>query len=321
MTPAYRILSGVMDATNDIHDRFVSLSLADEEGWESDRLEIVLDNRPPRISLPSMGEKISLALGYKETGLAAMGSFALDEMYLQHPPATLTLRSKGVDFAGADLKSRRTRSLDDVLVGDLIAQIASSQGLDPKVSPSLARFRLVHIDQTEESDLHLLTRLGKDLGALVVKATGRHLLFLSSIPSDALSIRLSETDCTSWSLGLRERPAYGSVVAQWHDTEAALRKSEVAGKGEPVFRMRHTYQDAARARTAAHAKLADLSRDKSSLTLTTTGRPEIHAGARLRVQGVAERVDGIWEVSRVEHTLNAEGYRTHTEASPPDAGN
>ena len=38
------------------------------------------------------------------------------------------------------------------------------------------------------------------------------------------------------------------------------------------------------------------------------------------MQGVAERVDGIWEVSRVEHTLNAEGYRTHTEASPPDAG-
>ena len=77
MTPAYRILSGVMDATDDILDRFLSLSLSDEKEWESDRLEIVLDDRPPRISLPSMGEKISLALGYKETGLTAMGSFAL----------------------------------------------------------------------------------------------------------------------------------------------------------------------------------------------------------------------------------------------------
>ena len=45
MTPAYRILSGVMDATDDILDRFLSLSLSDEKGWESDRLEIVLDNR------------------------------------------------------------------------------------------------------------------------------------------------------------------------------------------------------------------------------------------------------------------------------------
>ena len=77
MTPHYRILSGVMDATGDVLDRFVSLSLSDEKGWESDRLEIVLDNRPPRISLPLMGEKISLALGYKETGLTAMVEFYL----------------------------------------------------------------------------------------------------------------------------------------------------------------------------------------------------------------------------------------------------
>ena len=64
--------------------------------------------------------------------------------------------------------------------------------------------------------------------------------------------------------------------------------------------------------------LHNLLRDRSSLDLSTTGRPEIYAGVRLRVQRIAERVDGIWEVSHVGHPLGDKGRRTHTEASAPD---
>ena len=189
-------------ATDSLHDRLCSIFLTDEQGWESDGLDIALDDRSSRISFTLMGEKISLASGYGETSRTSMGRYAPDEMELQHPAFT---PHEGNGFYHCRPQVSRTCSLDEVLVGDLIARIAASHGLTSRVSPSLAGYRLVHLDQTEESDLHLLTRLGKELDALVAEATGRQLLFLWHTPSEAPHIRLSETECLSWSLRVRAR--------------------------------------------------------------------------------------------------------------------
>ena len=59
------------------------------------------------------------------------------------------------------------------MLGDLIKTIGREYGLDARVAEELAKIILPHVDQTDESDLHLLTRLGERYDAAARPANGR----------------------------------------------------------------------------------------------------------------------------------------------------
>ena len=82
MTPAYRVLADDNDITTAIRHRLLSLRVTDEAGYQSDAVEIQLDDRGNKIALLRKGVKLDIALGYEEIGLAAMGLFAVDEIEL-----------------------------------------------------------------------------------------------------------------------------------------------------------------------------------------------------------------------------------------------
>jgi phage protein D len=60
----------------------------------------------------------------------------------------------------------------------MVTRIAAEHGLLPKVSEALGAVSVIHLDQNEESDLHLLTRLARESGA-VAKPVAGYLLFVS----------------------------------------------------------------------------------------------------------------------------------------------
>ena len=176
MTPAYRVLADDNDITTAIRHRLLSLRVTDEAGYQSDAVEIQLDDRSNKIALLRKGVKLDVALGYEEIGLAAMGLFAVDEIELNGPPDAFTIRAKAADMRGS-LKQHKTRSWDQTTIGSLVAAIAAEHGLESRVGETLASVAIEHIDQTEESDLNLLTRLSKQYDA-VAKPAGGSLLFV-----------------------------------------------------------------------------------------------------------------------------------------------
>ena len=72
------------------------------------------------------------------------------------------------------------------------------------------------------------------------------------------------------------------MIAHWQDQEEGKQVSERAGEGEPVFVLRHTYPDAEQAKSAAQARLDQLSRGRSTVSLSLANGDPTPRGAITR---------------------------------------
>ena len=264
-------------------------------------------------------------LGYEATGRVSMGRYAVDEVEMSGPPRTLIVRATAADMrSGA--KQRKTRSWDQVTIGDLVATIARDHGLEARVASGLAGITLPHVDQTDESDLHLLTRLGEKYDAAARPAGGR-LVFtrrgagMSATRGAVTAVKINREAAGDWRVVFDDRRRYGAVKAYWYDKAMAQRTEVTAGSGEPVYALRDDQVDETTARYAAQARLDALNRGAVTLSLSLRpGIPTVSAEGALTLTGFREGVDGRWIVTSVVHEIEAGGYATQVEAERPTGG-
>ncbi len=321
MTPAFRILADSQDITDRIRDRLLSLRVTDEAGIKSDTVDIKLDDRDALIAWPEHGAELEVSLGYKETGLTRIGLYVVDEVEHGGPPNALTIRAKASDMRHS-LKAPRTRVWDNVTLADMLTTIAGEHGLVPKIGESLAAVSYAHIDQTEESDLHLLTRLARENSA-VTKPVAGNLIFTPRGESKSISgqelptIQILASQIQRHQMTQADRGKYAAVLTHWHDPIKAERVPVKVGQGEPVYTLRHTYPDNDQAIRAAQAKLEALQRGTGTLSLTLIGNSDLMAEAKLELKGIRDRVDGEWLIQSVEHQFDNQGFVTRIEAETP----
>lgn len=156
--------------------RLVSIELTDNRGLEADQLDITLSDHDGLLAIPPRGATVRLWLGWDDTGLVDKGSFTVDETEHSGAPDTLSIRARSADLRGG-LKTKKERSFDATTLGTVIGAIATAQGLTPVVSAVLAGIELLHLDQANESDANLLSRLGREHDAIATVKADR-LLFL-----------------------------------------------------------------------------------------------------------------------------------------------
>ena len=322
MTPSYEILAGQADVTAAIRDRLLSLTLTDEAGYQADTLEIRLDDRDSRLALPRHGVTLSVRLGFLETGLAEMGDFIVDEVELEGPPSTLIVRARSADLRD-ELKDQKTRSWSDTTLRKVVAAVAADHGLDLRMPPPPPTIHLAHLDQSNESDLHLLTRLARRWD-YTFKISGKRLAFvpagrgLSASGEQVSAVTIRPDQVKEYRATLSDRGRYRSVEAHWQDQDEGKQLTERAGAGEPVFVLRHTYPDAELAQAAAHARLDQLTRGRSTVSATLyRGTPRLRAQSPVTFAGFRSGVDGQWVAMRVSHELSSSGYTTSLEGEVP----
>lgn len=320
MTPIFRVLANGADITAKIADRLLSLVVTDEAGQKSDTVDIRIDNRDWAVATPPKGAELVVSLGYAETGLIEMGIYTVDETEVGGPPDYLVIKAKAADMRG-ELKAQKTRSWHDTTLGQLVRTVAGEHGLTPAIGGDLDGIALDHVDQTDESDLHLLTRLARQYGAVAKIAAGNLVLAkkgeAKSVSGKALApVAISGGDVASWTLTAADRGKYAAVVATHHD-QGGNRKVEIrVGEAEgPAHRIRDEYPTEAAARAAADAKLAALKRGEATLTLNlSVGRPGAAAEAPLTVGGLHPDADGGWTIGKATHTFDTSGLKTVIEA-------
>ncbi|WP_209316237.1 phage late control D family protein [Haematospirillum sp. 15-248] len=325
--PDVRIVANNSDITALIRQRLIRLSLTDEAGLQSDTLELVLADHDPLqpILLPASGAELEVWLGYTGS-MSRMGLFVVDEMELSGPPGCLLIRAKAAIQTATptgkhSLYSQKTRSWPlDTGLSSLVEKIAGEHGLRAAIAADIDEIPIPHIDQVNESDINLLTRLGRDTGlvikpadgALVVCRRGRGI----SVTGQSLPIlEVQQQDVKSWRVSLSQREQVGSVVALYRDVEAADDCEVVVGEGEPVRRLRYHYPDRCSAEQAARAEHEKSSFLKGTLSLVLAGNGALVAEGRLKVRGFCDRLDGEWLITRVTHTLDGNGYVSGLEAS------
>lgn len=322
--PVYVIEADGKDITATIQKYFKSLTLTDEAGTASDSLTIVLDDEG--IDLPPSGAELKLWLGY-EGATRYMGVFVVDEIVLGGPPDQMTIKALAAPFkkstSYAALQDQKTRSWEPCTVETLVKTIAVEHGLTLAVSPELAAVELDHIDQTNESDMNLLTRLARSMDA-IAKAAGGRLIFVSQGENATASgaalptVYLTRPELSRWRVPISDRGNYGSVVAVWRDKDAAEDKEVTVGDGTPVFRLRHTYASEEAATRAAQGRFKKFTRGTSKLTITLSGgRTDIMAESPLNISKVRPGVNGDWSATRVTHSLTGK-LTTTAEAEIPN---
>jgi len=211
----FQLLADGQDVTARLRDHLLSLHITDEAGFRSDTIEVQLDDRDAVIEWPRHGAELDGFLGYKNSKLTHIGRYVVDEIECSGPPFCLTIRGKATN-PHASLNSKQTRSWEQITLGDLVGAIAAEHGLIPKVAGSLASITIDHLDQTDESDSHLLTRLANDYGA-VVKPVSGYLVFVprgdaKSVSGQALpTISIVATDLIRYRLTQAEQGKYTAV--------------------------------------------------------------------------------------------------------------
>ena len=321
MTPDFRILADSKDITERIRDRLLSLRVTDEAGIKSDTVELTLDDRDGLVLWPVHGAELEVSLGYKQTELTRLGLYIVDEVEHSGPPNALTIRAKASDMRQS-FKAPQTRVWDNVTLADLVTIIANEHGLISKISHSLASINYTHLDQTEESDLHLLTRLARENSA-VTKPVAGNLIFATRGEAKSISgkilptIEIIASQVVRHRVTQADRGKYVAVITHWHDSMKAERVPVRVGKGKPVYTLRHTYSDTEQATRAAQAKLEALQRGTGTLSLTLVGNSELMAEGKLGLKGIRDQVNGEWLIQRVEHQLDNQGFMTRIEAETP----
>lgn len=320
MRPIWSVIADGADISDRLGRALLGLTITDQAGMDSDSLDIDVADPRADIPWPRHGARLTVSLGYAHSGLVAMGSYVVDSVELSSPPRRWSIRGSAVDLRDSGLKTRRTRSWEGWPLGTVISEIASANGLQAKITPELAIIHIERVDQTNESDLALLTRLANQYGAIAT-VKGGFLLFARRGSGQTVSgqamppVAVDGLALTDWRVSLSDQRLYTAVEARFYDRDSAQEVWTRAGKGDgnAVFRLRRTYPDRASAQSAAEAKLGALARGRTLLSATLPGRTDVVAETPVDLSGYGDGVDGRWIVTSAIHRLSGSGYALQIE--------
>ncbi|WP_018250797.1 contractile injection system protein, VgrG/Pvc8 family [Sphingomonas melonis] len=310
----------LLDITDKVRPRLISIGLSEKRGGEADQLDIVLDDTDGALDLPVTGATLQLQIGWKAgsdvtVGLVDKGRFIVDEVSHAGPPDAITIKARAADFAG-DGKTRRERTYHDTTLGAIVAQIAGRLHVKPRCASALASIPIATAAQSRESDLAFIRRIGREHDAVAKVASGA--LILSPIGAGttasgkalpALTIRRRQGDAHQFTR--QKRDDVPGVAATWHDRNAGKRQTFVAGKVDGAKKLARVYPTEEAAQHAANAAQAKAGREPVSLSLTLLGRPDIAPEQKATVIGYKTAIDAIgWIVSEVQHSIGDVGFTT-----------
>lgn len=337
MRPAFKITVNGSDITDKVADRLLALTITDEAGVNSDRVELVLDDRDERLEIPPMRATMDVQLGYVDQ-LVPKGAYTIEEVQLTGPERRMTLRGTAVG-ASKGAGAAREASWDDTTIGDIARSIAARHGWAPAINQEIGAIQIKHADQ-HENDMQFLSRLAAENGAVVKVAGGSADLthFKEGVTMKLIvaphaeaktatgkympTIDIAARDIQDWTWSSAERGDYSGVKAMWHDQKTGQRGSAING-GDDVntHSLPHTYATKAAAERAAAAKMKALKRGKAKLSIDAMpGNPLLAAECKANITGFRKGIDGPWTVIRAQHRLTDSGYTCALECETPETG-
>lgn len=317
--PDFSLSADGNDITAAIRKNLISLTLTDNAGNESDRLDVTV-SLPDSVSTPKKGAALRLGLGFNGN-LVDKGQFIVDEVTSSGPPRKVQIVANAAPMdnrkQSGSLQTQKTRSFDDVTLGDLVKTVSADHGLVPRVSSDLDSIKINHVDQVGESDMNLLTRLAKRYGAVSKPANG-YWLFLKDGEGKTASgqalknITVQPNQVTTWTTRFSSRNDAKRVVATYQDLESGDVKEVSTGMGEPEFRIVFKYPNYEEAKAAVLARAKSVKAGSDTLDITMPARSDIMglvAEGHITLDGFGDVEDGKWRIKGVKWSLSDAGMQ------------
>lgn len=326
LRPRVRLSVGGQDVTSRFDGRNLEVTVTDAAGSESDTVEVSVDDASGSIAAPRTGASLVVEGGYEETGLIRFGAYTVDQVDYEGWPQRVVISARSANNRDAQ-KQRRSEAHENTTLGDVAKKIASRHGLMPAVGSEVGALKIPYEGQAEESDLAFLTRLAHRYDATLKITDGRLVLVNRASGKSATGKDIPQlvirpgSNLLTYRASWKDKPEHKEVEASTFDRKKRERKavkSDAAG-GDVPYLIREPFQDETVAKDAAEAKARKLARGQGSATFEIVGTPRVVAEVPVLVQGVRDKVDGVWSPKRVVHRFGGTGYTTTIECETPGA--
>lgn len=314
LTPTYQL--SIKGQPLELNSRLLSINIIDKRGIEADELMIEINDTDEQIALPSKQAIIDISLGFKEQDQFS-GQFSVDVIELAGPPDKITIRAKGAKLADS-LTEQRNQSWHQTNVAHIIKTIADSNQLESIISDKYQSEQIAHIDQTNESDAHFLTRLAALVNAICSIKSGK-LIFIEQADGKTASrqaippVTILKSQCQSYNYSQIDRQKrITGVKAFYTDKQKATKEEVSAGQSGYMRNLKQTFADKAQALAAAISEFKAIKNQAGRLDLTlATGNTLLAPETPVIIKGFKKDIDNArWLVEEANHSINAQGFIT-----------
>jgi phage protein D len=354
MTPYFFISGGssggqVIDSAN---DRFLSISIIDNAGFQNDRLTLTLDDRPtlegtyPKI--PVRGDKLTVQMGYQGKnsynleGMVPMGDFIVDEIECEFVPETIIIHAHAVDTNGR-FKEARSKSWHKKKIEDIVKDCAEFSGMTARVHKDLKDIEIRHEDQVMQSCAEFLSVFASRNNALMKVQKGV-ILFgpknkLHEINGASEIIRpkvtIKKTDMLGGRYVSQGRAKYVAVKATYQtpdqrntyaSTQITIKDAIGRENGDTsegntgpisIYNIPGVFANKSEAQQACLTKMKQLALSECGVGFECIGNPKIVAETEVTLEGVRTGIQKKWIAVRVTHTFDSSGFKTSVECESP----
>ncbi len=321
--PQWALTYQGINITADISEMVLSISYTDYLSELSGEVEVVVEDRDQKWQAswyPTLGDELTLAIGYQGEGLLSCGSFQVDQLELAGPPDTFTLRCLAA-FITPAMRTRNSVGYEGETLLGIARDIAAKYGLEVISAPDVIDMAFDRVTQKYETDLAFLKRLALE-HSYDFTIRGLVLVFYSraSLETVVPIQTLSRTELESFEFRNRTHTTYRGSQVTYQDPTSKSLIIQSATSAAPiatgdVLKVVSRCENGQQALLRAQAALDAQNMWFIDANLVMPGSIAIASGNTLELSGFGE-FDGAYIVLIARHRLDrAHGYTTHIEVS------
>lgn len=317
MTPNYLVSVNGDDISPTLKadGRLIGLNIDDKSSLEADKLTLTISDHDDSIALPPTGALITAALGFTDQPLVNRGAYNVDSVDYNKNPAVITVRATSADYR-ASLKQTHEQSYPGMTLGNIAETIAARHNLTLSIDQRLAQISIDHIDQSNESDSHFISRLTAQYNATALFKNETLVIISQDATSTASGQRLPvfNVDITELrDIGYTESNEYArytGVKAKWGDRDTGKTVVEMAGDAGYTRTLNNTFPNAKEALEAANAQWQKMKRADKKLTLFfSVARLDALPKMAVALTGFKQSIaNQQWQTQQVQHSMTERGY-------------
>ncbi len=298
--------------------------------WDEERLRVSWSDS----SLFAIGGEVQISLGYvNDLHKVMTGEItSLEPAFTSDQPPMLTVR--GYDYRHRLARGRKTRTFSQMKDSAIVSQVARGAGLIPRVKDTGTS--LDYVVQHNQTDLEFLHKRAQLIGyELYVR--DKVLYFQPHQHTGRASVTLQVgQDLTEFTPRLRSLDQVDEMTVRGWDTtkksvivgtaRAGQESTTMGGKASGPRRTRQAFgtatatsvdvpvQTKARADQMARGRFDDMALTYIQGEAACAGRPGLHAGTVVDIQGAGKTFSGTYYLTSVTHTVTPSGgYRTYVD--------
>lgn len=302
----------------------LQVTYTDHLQGESDELEINIEDKDHRWKngwFPGKGDTLRLSIGYRGEKLMTCGTFQIDEIELNGPPDTITLRALAAGVKPA-LRTVNSAAYEDRTLKQIAEEVARKHGLS--LVGTVPEITVERITQNREQDLSFLKRLADAYG-YVFSVRGEQLVWHDLAKLDAATpvTTIDRKQLLGFTFRSKTSQVYrGCQVSYFDPRKKKLVSHTFPAKGVTtgdVLKLSERCESKAQAEIKAQAALRNSNGKQVEGAITIQGDPRLVAGTNIGITGLGV-LDNIYQVLKSRHTMDrSAGYKTELELSTTSA--